>query len=73
MAAAKLNRDLFRESMPSGIVSSLIKCVQNHPALPKKDKDWVCDCLQNYEHLDTFSKNQVLDIIDEMEFFVFGK
>lgn len=69
----KLNRESFRTSMPENIKDAFIKIIQGHPALPKPEKDFVCDYLHNYEAISQENRNEVLDVIDQMELFRVGK
>jgi len=73
MQYAKIKRDLFKDSMPANIKKAFITLVQQHPALGKSDKDFVCDNIQNYEHIDEVSRIDVLDVLDGMEMFVIGE
>lgn len=73
MQYAKIKRDLFKKSMPDNIKKAFITLVQQHPALGKSDKDFVCDNIQNYELIDDLSRTDVLNVLDGMDMFVFGE
>jgi len=65
----KLNRDFFKTSIADDIKKAFQTIVQTHKALPQREKDFICDNLQHYENISQESKNEVLDVIDEMQFF----
>jgi len=73
MQYAKIKRDLFKASMPENIKKAFIVLVQQHPALGKSDKDFVCDNIHNYELIDDVSRTDVLDVLDGMDMFVLGE
>jgi len=69
----KLNRTTFKDTMPDNLKKSFILLVQQHPALTKELKDFVCDVLQNYESMSEHNRSECLDVIDEMQLFVSSK
>lgn len=70
---AKINRQIFAKEMPQKLKEYFIVMIQKHPALPKPDKDFVCDFLNNYETISDANRNEVLDVIDGLELFIRGE
>ena len=69
----KLNRESFRTTMPDNIKDAFIKIIQGHPGLPQSEKDFICDYLHNYETISQTNRNEVLELIDQMELFRVSK
>lgn len=70
---AKINREILATHMSETLKKSFILLVQNHPALPKSEKDFICDSIHHYEDIDQTSRNDVMDVLDAMELFVIKK
>lgn len=70
---AKIKRELFRKSMPDNLKKAFIILVQQHPALGKSDKDFVCENINHYETIDEVSRTDVMDVLDGMDMFVVRK
>ena len=66
---AKVNRKIFAKEMPEQMKKWFIIMIQNHPVIPKPDKDFVCDFLHNYESISDANRTEVLDVIDSMDLF----
>jgi hypothetical protein len=60
----KLNRDFFKYTIADDMKQAFITIVQNHKALPQRDKDFICDNLQHYEEISQEARSEVLDVID---------
>jgi len=67
---AKINRKIFATEMPEKLKQYFIVLIQKHPALPKTDKDFVCDFIHNYESISDANRSEVLDVIDGLELFI---
>ena len=70
---AKINRKIFAKEMPQKLKEWFIVMIQHHNGLPKSEKDFVCDFLNNYESISDENRNDVLDVIDGLELFVKGE
>lgn len=66
---AKINRKVLAKEMPEQMKKWFIDMIQKHPAIPKPDKDMVCDFLNNYESISDADRTEVLDVIDMMDLF----
>ena len=70
---AKINRQIFAKEMPQKLKEYFIVLIQKHPIIPKADKDFVCDFLNNYESISDENRNEVLDVIDGLQLFIRGE
>ena len=67
---AKLQRHLLKDGMNDVLKKAFITLVQGHPALPKSDKDFICDSIHHFESISEENRTHVMDVIDEMALFV---
>ena len=70
---AKINRKVLAKEMPEQMKKWFINAIQKHPAIPKPDKDFVCDFIHNYESISDADRTEVLDVIDSMDLFIIGQ
>jgi hypothetical protein len=65
----KLNRKFFAEEMPSDMKRAFMLVINNTPCIPDDQKIFLCDNIFHYESIGDYSRNQILDILDDLNLF----
>tara|TARA_R110002126_G_scaffold243153_2_gene386283 strand:- start:9168 stop:9398 length:231 start_codon:yes stop_codon:yes gene_type:complete len=65
----KLNRKFFAEEMPSDMKRVFMLVINNTPCIPDDQKIFLCDNIFHYESIGDYSRNQILDILDDLNLF----
>ena len=65
----KLNRKFFAEEMPSDMKRAFMLVINSTPCIPDDQKIFLCDNIFHYESIGDYSRNQILDILDDLNLF----
>jgi hypothetical protein len=44
--------------------------IKNTPCLPDEDKVFICDHIFHYENINQYQRDEVLDVLDNLQLFV---
>lgn len=65
----KLSRKFFAEEMPADMKRAFMLVINNTPCIPDDQKIFLCDNIFHYESIGDYSRNQILDILDDLNLF----
>lgn len=66
----KLNRKFLELEMPDDLKRCFMLIIKNTPCLPDEDKIFICDHIFHYENINQYQREEVLDVLDDLQLFV---